>query len=52
VFLRLHRSLRQFREERDLMPWLYRITVNICHDQRKRRKPEVGFEEAPELAAP
>jgi DNA-directed RNA polymerase specialized sigma24 family protein len=29
VFLRPHRSLRQFREERDLIPWLYRITVHL-----------------------
>ena len=51
VFLRLHRSLHKFQEGRDLIPWLYRITVNICHDQRKRRKPMSTFEEAPELAA-
>ncbi|HXR75833.1 MAG TPA: sigma-70 family RNA polymerase sigma factor [Bryobacteraceae bacterium] len=51
VFLRLHRSLHKFQEERDLIPWLYRITVNICHDQRKRRKPAVTFEETTELAA-
>ena len=51
VFLRLHRSLHKFQEGRDLIPWLYRITVNICHDQRKRRKPMSTFEEAPELTA-
>jgi RNA polymerase sigma-70 factor (ECF subfamily) len=51
VFLRLHRSLHKFQEDRDLVPWLYRVTVNICHDQRKRRKPAVTLEDVPELAA-
>lgn len=51
VFLRLHRSLHKFQESRDMVPWLYRITVNICRDQRKRRKLSVAFDEAPEPAA-
>ena len=32
VFLRLHRALRRLDEERDLKPWLYRVTVNVCRD--------------------
>jgi RNA polymerase sigma-70 factor, ECF subfamily len=39
VFLRLHGKLGKFQEEKDLDPWLYRITVNICHDLRRRAKP-------------
>lgn len=49
VFLRLHGKLGKFREENDLGPWLYRITVNICHDLRRRAKPTVPLEVAPLL---
>lgn len=47
VFLRLHAKLGRFHEEKDLAPWLYRMTVNICHDLRRRSKPEVPLELAP-----
>ena len=47
VFLRFHGKLGKFQEEKDLAPWLYRITVNICHDLRRRSKPEVALELAP-----
>ena len=49
VFLRLHGKLGKFQEEKDLGPWLYRITVNICHDLRRRAKPNVPLEVAPVL---
>jgi RNA polymerase sigma-70 factor, ECF subfamily len=49
VFLRLHRKLGKFQEEKDLGPWLYRITVNICHDLRRRAKPCLPLELAPVL---
>jgi RNA polymerase sigma-70 factor (ECF subfamily) len=49
VFLRLHGKLGKFREEKDLGPWLYRITVNICHDLRRRVKPNVPLDGAPIL---
>src|SRR3954447_6122874 len=32
VFLRLHGSLGKFRSESSFPAWLYRITVNVCHD--------------------
>jgi len=38
VFLRLHRNLRSFEAERDLTPWLYRMTVNIALDVARRFK--------------
>lgn len=44
VFVRLHRSLGRFDEEKELGPWLYRVTVNICRDLRKRSKPIVPLE--------
>jgi len=41
VFLRLYRYLRHFDEKRPLLPWLYRMTVNVCHDlYRKRRQDD------------
>lgn len=38
VFLRLHRSLSELREEADLTPWLRRVTTNICIDWMRRSK--------------
>ena len=36
VFLRLHKYIAGFDEERELAPWLYRVTVNACRDVRRR----------------
>ncbi len=44
VFVRLHRSLRLFDEEKELGPWLYRMTVNICRDLRRRFRRVVPLE--------
>lgn len=38
VFMRLFRSLRRFDTKRELAPWLYRMTVNVCHDLRRKRQ--------------
>src|SRR5215813_5849361 len=39
VFLKLFTSLGQFRRESEFTTWLYRIVVNACvDDQRKRRR--------------
>jgi RNA polymerase sigma-70 factor, ECF subfamily len=38
VFLRLFRCLNLFDGKRELAPWLYRITINVCHDARRRRE--------------
>jgi RNA polymerase sigma-70 factor, ECF subfamily len=36
VFLRMHKYLGSFQADRELGPWLYRMVLNVCRDQRKR----------------
>jgi RNA polymerase sigma-70 factor (ECF subfamily) len=52
VFLRFfkHRD----RLEGDPQAWLYRVTVNVCHDHRRRRRPETApeFERADPAPGP
>jgi len=38
VFIRVHRSLGRFKSESTFFSWLYRITVNICIDEARKRK--------------
>lgn len=37
VFLRMHKYLDGFDERKELSPWLYRMTVNVCRDIGKKR---------------
>lgn len=39
VYMRLHKHLRRLKQDHDIMPWLYRVTVNVCHDANRRREP-------------
>jgi RNA polymerase sigma-70 factor, ECF subfamily len=39
VFLRVFRFMKDFRGEAKLSSWLYRITMNVCIDQQRRRGP-------------
>ena len=48
VFLKLYRHLSKV-ESANLSSWLYRVTVNACHDQRRRRRPEDPVDYADEL---
>ena len=38
VFLRVYRSLGRYRTGEPFMAWVYRITVNVCHDVGRRRR--------------
>jgi RNA polymerase sigma-70 factor (ECF subfamily) len=38
VFIRVYRSLAHFKFDAAFFSWLYRITVNICIDEARKRK--------------
>lgn len=48
VFLRLYRNLGKVEAETNLAGWLYRVTVNVCHDVGRKRKGDVPMEDVPE----
>jgi RNA polymerase sigma-70 factor (ECF subfamily) len=51
VFLRLYRNLRKVDTEGNCPAWLYRVTVNVCYDIGRKRKPSVAMEDAPDLVS-
>jgi RNA polymerase sigma-70 factor (ECF subfamily) len=51
VFLKLYRNLGKLASEDAVASWLYRVTVNACHDLRRRPGRESPLENAGHLAA-
>jgi RNA polymerase sigma-70 factor (ECF subfamily) len=51
VFLRLYRNLGKVDAD-CAAPWLYRVTVNACHDLRRRKPESVPVEDVPEMVSP
>src|ERR1035441_6964514 len=51
VFLKLYRNLKKLENADHIPAWLYRVTVNVCHDIGSKRKPVASVEEAEPLAA-
>ena len=51
VFLKLYRNLGKLTSEDALASWLYRVTVNACHDLRRRRRPEDPMEHSGQFAS-
>ena len=43
VFLKLFTAIRQFRGDSEFATWLYRLVVNTCHDERRKRRRFVSL---------
>jgi len=56
VFLKVFRNVSHFRRQSSLKTWIYRITVNEAHNQRRwffrHRSREVGLDDEPEQITP
>jgi RNA polymerase sigma-70 factor (ECF subfamily) len=51
VFLKLYRNLGKLERADNIPAWLYRVTVNVCHDVGRKRRPTASVEEAEAVAA-
>ena len=51
VFLKLYRNLGKMASEDAVAGWLYRVTVNACHDLRRRHGREDSLEQAGQVAS-
>ena len=45
VFVKIYKNLKNFKEESSLYTWIYRITINVCIDELKRKKNIVYIDE-------
>lgn len=50
TFIRIFKGLRSFRWKANFKTWLYRITMNLCYDELKRRKKEAELDPGPDVA--
>jgi RNA polymerase sigma-70 factor (ECF subfamily) len=50
VFLRLYRNRKQVGVSENPAGWLYRVTVNVCHDVRRRGGAAAPVDDAMEVA--
>jgi len=48
VFLKLYRNLDKVDTAGAVSSWLYRVTVNACHDLRRRQRPTTSVDDAAE----
>jgi RNA polymerase sigma-70 factor (ECF subfamily) len=44
VFLKLFTVIGQFRHDSQFTTWLYRVAINVCLDEQRRRQPLVSLE--------
>jgi len=47
TFVRAYRYLPRFRGDAHFATWLHRITVNLCHDARRRKQRQAALLAAP-----
>ena len=52
IFLKLFTAIRQFRGESEFTTWLYRLVVNACLDERRRRRRFLPWGETVSIPAP
>lgn len=53
VFMRMHAYLNRFDARKELSPWLYAMTVNVCRDlDRKRRRDRRAIADNIEKSVP
>jgi len=51
VFLKLYRNLGKVQAAENFPGWLYRVTVNVCHDLRRKRPASAPVEDASGVAS-
>lgn len=52
IFLKLFTAIRQFRGESEFTTWLYRLVVNACHDEKRRRRRLLPWGETVAMRSP
>src|SRR6476661_6735452 len=52
IFLKLFTAIRQFRGDSEFTTWLYRLVVNACLDERRRRRRLLPWEETVDMKNP
>jgi len=52
IFLKLFTAIRQFRGESEFTTWLYRLVVNACLDEKRRRRRLLPFGETVAMRNP
>jgi RNA polymerase sigma-70 factor (ECF subfamily) len=52
IFLKLFTAIRQFRGDSEFTTWLYRLVVNACIDERRRRKRWLPWGETEAMKSP
>lgn len=52
IFLKLFTAIRQFRGDSEFTTWLYRLVVNACLDERRRRRRLLPFGETVAMKNP
>ena len=52
IFLKLFSAIKQFRGDSEFTTWLYRMVVNACMDERRRRRRLLPFGEIVAMTKP